>query len=163
MCGATFTYALSQEPPHAQNMSAAAVLPTQTVFASFVRLHIAQLQAADPPQCPLQYLRGVPHLRPRTATIAAAARIRNTIICATHGFFQSHGFKCLSTPLMTTSDCEGAGEMFQVAALCIPLIARTIVVKMPFQGLGRNFGMHHVWYLASCRVPTMRCKSKSNP
>ena len=55
------------------------------------------------------------HLRPRTNTIGAVARIRNALSWATHEFFQSHGFLYLHTPLITTSDCEGAGEMFQVA------------------------------------------------
>ena len=56
------------------------------------------------------------HLRPRTNTIGAVARIRNALSWATHDFFQSHGFLYLHTPLITTSDCEGAGEMFQVPA-----------------------------------------------
>ena len=55
------------------------------------------------------------HLRPRTNTIGAVARIRNALSWATHDFFQSHGFLYLHTPLITTSDCEGAGEMFQVS------------------------------------------------
>ena len=54
------------------------------------------------------------HLRPRTNTIGAVARIRNALSWATHDFFQTHGFLYLHTPLITTSDCEGAGEMFQV-------------------------------------------------
>lgn len=57
------------------------------------------------------------HLRPRTNTIGAVARIRNALSWATHDFFQSHGFLYLHTPLITTSDCEGAGEMFQVIFL----------------------------------------------
>ena len=58
------------------------------------------------------------HLRPRTNTIGAVARIRNALSWATHDFFQTHGFLYLHTPLITTSDCEGAGEMFQVLPLC---------------------------------------------
>ena len=63
-----------------------------------------------------QFLRGLMHLRPRTNTIGAVARIRNALSWATHDFFQSHGFLYLHTPLITTSDCEGAGEMFQVSS-----------------------------------------------
>ena len=74
---------------------------------------------ADLPTCAAQFLRGMMHLRPRTNTIAAVARIRNALSKATHDFFQTHGFLYLHTPLITTSDCEGAGEMFQVAASCM--------------------------------------------
>ncbi|CAL5224923.1 g7691 [Coccomyxa viridis] len=65
----------------------------------------------------MEFLRGMMHLRPRTNTIAAVARIRNALSKATHDFFQTHGFLYLHTPLITTSDCEGAGEMFQVTTL----------------------------------------------
>ncbi|CAK0787728.1 hypothetical protein CVIRNUC_010950 [Coccomyxa viridis] len=65
----------------------------------------------------MEFLRGLMHLRPRTNTIGAVARIRNALSWATHDFFQSHGFLYLHTPLITTSDCEGAGEMFQVTTL----------------------------------------------
>ena len=61
-----------------------------------------------------EFLRGLMHLRPRTNTIGAIARIRNALAMATHEFFQSNGFLYVHTPLITTSDCEGAGEMFQV-------------------------------------------------
>ena len=61
------------------------------------------------------------HLRPRTDIIAAATRVRDTVSWAIRDFFHLHGFRDLHTPSITTSDCEGAGEMFQVAALCIIL------------------------------------------
>lgn len=64
----------------------------------------------------MENLRGFMHLRPRTNTIGAIARIRNALALATHDFFQSHGFLYVHTPLITCSDCEGAGEMFQVWA-----------------------------------------------
>jgi len=57
------------------------------------------------------------HLRPRTALIACAARVRNALAFATHCFFQENGFNYVHTPLITASDCEGAGEMFQVTTL----------------------------------------------
>ncbi|CAI5525590.1 unnamed protein product [Closterium sp. Naga37s-1] len=65
----------------------------------------------------LEYLRSVMHLRPRTNTIAAVARIRNALAFATHTFFQKHGFLYVHTPIVTTNDCEGAGEMFHVTTL----------------------------------------------
>jgi len=63
----------------------------------------------------LEYLRSVSHLRARTNTIASVSRIRNGLSFATHTFFQKHGFQYIHTPIITCSDCEGAGEMFQVS------------------------------------------------
>eukprot|EP00753_Platysulcus_tardus_P006174 PLAT14013.1.p1 GENE.PLAT14013.1~~PLAT14013.1.p1 ORF type:complete len:743 (+),score=400.85 PLAT14013.1:1-2229(+) len=65
----------------------------------------------------LEYLRSVAHLRCRTDTISAVVRVRNACCFATHKFFQDHGFKYIHTPLITASDCEGAGEMFSVSTL----------------------------------------------
>lgn len=61
-----------------------------------------------------EFLREKMHLRPRSNTIAVVARIRNALAYATHKFFQDKGFLYVHTPLITASDCEGAGEMFQV-------------------------------------------------
>jgi asparaginyl-tRNA synthetase len=63
----------------------------------------------------LDYLRQFPHLRPRTKTIAAVARVRNAMSIATHDFFQDHGFKYVQTPVLTGNDCEGAGETMSVS------------------------------------------------
>ncbi|XP_010483144.1 PREDICTED: asparagine--tRNA ligase, cytoplasmic 1 [Camelina sativa] len=65
----------------------------------------------------LEFLRDMLHLRPRTNSISAIARIRNALAFATHSFFQEHSFLYVHTPIITTSDCEGAGEMFQVTTL----------------------------------------------
>ncbi|KAI8475840.1 MAG: hypothetical protein J3K34DRAFT_16650 [Monoraphidium minutum] len=65
----------------------------------------------------LEFLREKAHLRPRTNTIGAVARIRNALAFATHSFFQSRGFYYVHTPIVTASDCEGAGEMFAVTTL----------------------------------------------
>ena len=65
----------------------------------------------------LEYLRTVPHLRPRTNTFQAVFRVRSLIAYAIHTFFQERGFVYVHTPLITGSDCEGAGEMFQVTTL----------------------------------------------
>lgn len=66
---------------------------------------------------PLDILRSFAHLRARTNTFGAMARVRNACAMATHLFFNSLGFVYLHTPLITASDCEGAGEMFQVTTL----------------------------------------------
>jgi asparaginyl-tRNA synthetase len=77
-----------------------------------------------PPDYPLQkkkhtfeYLREIAHLRPRTNTIGAVARLRSSLSCAVHAFFQERGFFYVHTPIITASDCEGAGEMFRVSTL----------------------------------------------
>ncbi len=64
-----------------------------------------------------EFLREIAHLRPRTNTIGAVARVRNTLSYAIHKFFQENGFLYVHTPILTSSDCEGAGEMFQVTTL----------------------------------------------
>jgi asparaginyl-tRNA synthetase len=65
----------------------------------------------------LEYLREVAHLRPRTNTLAAVTRIRNRLAQATHRFFDEQGYFWIHTPIITTSDCEGAGELFRVSTL----------------------------------------------
>ena len=64
-----------------------------------------------------EYLRTVAHLRPRTNTFSAVFRVRSMIAYAIHQFFQKRGFVYVHTPIITASDCEGAGEMFQVTTL----------------------------------------------
>lgn len=65
----------------------------------------------------LEYLRSLAHLRPRTNTVAAVARVRSVLAGALHAFFQQRGFVYVQTPLITASDCEGAGELFRVTTL----------------------------------------------
>lgn len=64
-----------------------------------------------------EYLRTIAHLRPRTNKYGAAFRVRSALSYAIHKFFQERGFKYVHTPIITGSDCEGAGEMFQVTTL----------------------------------------------
>lgn len=64
-----------------------------------------------------EYLRQVAHLRPRTNTFGAIARVRHTLAMAVHRFFHERGFLWIHTPIITASDCEGAGEMFRVSTL----------------------------------------------
>ena len=82
------------------------------------------LEGASDPDYPLQkkrhtfeYLRTIPHLRARTNTFQAVFRVRSLIAYAIHTFFMERGFVYVHTPLITSSDCEGAGEMFQVTTL----------------------------------------------
>ncbi len=72
----------------------------------------------------LEFLREIAHLRPRTNTIGAAARMRDEMAYAVHTFFHDRGFRYVHTPLITASDCEGAGEMFQVTTLDLDAIAK---------------------------------------
>ncbi|MDR1383943.1 MAG: asparagine--tRNA ligase [Planctomycetaceae bacterium] len=65
----------------------------------------------------LEFLRSIAHLRVRTNTFGAVARIRNTVSYSTHRFFQESGFVYVHTPIITASDCEGAGQMFRVTSL----------------------------------------------
>jgi len=73
----------------------------------------------------LEFLRGIAHLRPRTNTISAVTRVRNALSMAIHQFFQERGFLFIHTPIITASDCEGAGEMFQVTTLPLDQIPKT--------------------------------------
>jgi asparaginyl-tRNA synthetase len=91
-----------------------------------VELSAEQLEVygwADPENYPLQkkrhsfeFLRTIAHLRPRTNSLGAIARIRSSLSYGIHTFFQDRGFTHVHTPIITTSDCEGAGEMFRITA-----------------------------------------------
>ncbi len=72
----------------------------------------------------LEFLREIAHLRPRTNTFGAVARMRSQMAFAIHSFYQERGFNYVHTPIITASDCEGAGEMFQVTTLDLERIAR---------------------------------------
>ncbi|MDY4069198.1 MAG: asparagine--tRNA ligase [Lachnospiraceae bacterium] len=72
-----------------------------------------------------EYLRTIAHLRPRTNTFQAVFRVRSLIAYAIHQFFQERDFVYVHTPLITGSDCEGAGEMFQVTTMDLDNIPRT--------------------------------------
>lgn len=85
---------------------------------------ITIIGVCDPEVYPLQkkrhsfeFLRSIAHLRPRTNTIGAVTRVRSALAYATHKFFQDNGFLYVQTPIITASDCEGAGEMFRVTTL----------------------------------------------
>ena len=83
-----------------------------------------------------EYLRTISHLRPRTNTFQAVFRVRSLIAYAIHSFFMERGFVYVHTPLITGSDCEGAGEMFQVTTLDLTNVPRTEEGKVDF---GQDF------------------------
>lgn len=80
----------------------------------------------------IEYLREVAHLRPRTNLIGAVARVRHTLSQALHRFFHENGYVWVSTPLITASDTEGAGEMFRVSTLDLENLPRTAEGKVDF-------------------------------
>ena len=90
------------------------------------------IEGVSTPDYPLQkkrhsfeYLRTIAHLRPRTNTFAAVFRVRSMIAYAIHKFFQERGFVYVHTPIITGSDCEGAGEMFKVTTLDMDNLPKT--------------------------------------
>lgn len=72
-----------------------------------------------------EYLRTVAHLRPRTNTFGAVTRVRTVLANAIHNYFFEQGFQWINTPVITASDCEGAGELFRVSALDMANLPRT--------------------------------------
>ena len=80
----------------------------------------------------MEYLREVAHLRSRTNVIGAAARVRHTVAQAIHRFFHERGFFWVNTPIITASDCEGAGELFRVSTLDMANLPRTPDGKIDF-------------------------------
>ena len=97
-----------------------------------IRAESIRLVGACPGDYPLQkkrhtleYLRTIQHLRPRANTFQAVFRVRSVLAAAVHEFFQQRGFVYVHTPILTGSDCEGAGEMFQVTTLPVGDAPRT--------------------------------------
>ena len=86
----------------------------------------------QPKQHTLEYLREVAHLRPRTNTFGAVARVRHSAAMAIHRFFTDEGFVWVNTPIITASDAEGAGQMFRVSTLDLANLPRTPDGKLDF-------------------------------
>ena len=80
----------------------------------------------------LEYLRTIAHLRPRTNTFSAAYRVRSAAAYAIHKFFQEQGFIYAHTPIITGSDCEGAGEMFTITTLNLEKVPKTADGKVDY-------------------------------
>lgn len=97
-----------------------------------IQAESVDIEGSSTPDYPLQkkrhtleYLRTMPHLRPRTNTFMAVFRVRSVLAYAIHKFYQERGFVYVNTPLITASDCEGAGEMFQVTTLDMDRLAKS--------------------------------------
>ena len=117
----------------------AAIIVKGTLVATPQAKQPFEIQAAEvtvegvsAPDYPLQkkrhsmeYLRTISHLRPRTNTFQAVFRVRSLCAYAIHQFFQERDFVYVNTPLITGSDCEGAGEMFQVTTMDLDNIPKT--------------------------------------
>ena len=94
--------------------------------------HVIVHGLADPETYPLQkknhsfeFLRTIGHLRPRTNTFGAVTRVRNCVSRSIHAFFQEEGFLYIQAPIITASDCEGAGEMFKVTTLDLAKVPKS--------------------------------------
>ena len=117
----------------------AAIIVTGTLVATpqakqpfEIQADTVEVEGASAPDYPLQkkrhsmeFLRTISHLRPRTNTFQAVFRIRSLAAYAIHKFFQERGFVYVNTPLITGSDCEGAGEMFRVTTLDMDNLPKT--------------------------------------
>ena len=122
----------------AQNVGAALIVKGTVVLTPDakqpleVKAHAIQVEGKSTPDYPLQkkrhsveFLRTIQHLRPRTNLFSATFRVRSVAAYAVHEFFQSRGFVYVQTPIITGSDCEGAGEMFQVTTLDLNNVPKT--------------------------------------
>jgi asparaginyl-tRNA synthetase len=148
-----------------------------------MRASSVRVLGAAPQDYPLQkkhhsfeFLREIGHLRPRTNTIAAVARLRSSLSLAVHRFFQERGFFYVHTPVITTSDCEGAGEMFRVTTLDIenPPRSENNAVDFTKDFFGKKAGLTvsgqleaEIYAMALGRVytfgPTFRAENSNTP
>ncbi len=108
-----------------------------------IQAESVEIEGASAPDYPLQkkrhsleFLRTISHLRPRTNTFQAVFRVRSLAAYAIHKFFQERGFVYVHTPLITGSDCEGAGEMFRVTTLDMQNLPMTEEGRVDY---GRDF------------------------
>jgi len=129
----------------AQNVGAALIVTGSVVLTPEakqpfeLKAEEIRVEGTSTPDYPLQkkrhspeFLRTIQHLRPRTNLFSAVFRVRSAAAYAIHNFFQSRGFVYIHTPIITASDCEGAGEMFRVTALDPENPPRTADGKVDF-------------------------------
>jgi asparaginyl-tRNA synthetase len=123
-----------------------------------------------------EFLRGIAHLRPRTNALGAVARLRSDMSFAVHRFFHERGFYCIHTPIITASDCEGAGAMFRVSSLELENPPRNADGRIDFTKdfFGKPAGLTvsgqleaEIYALALGRVytfgPTFRAENSNTP
>jgi asparaginyl-tRNA synthetase len=125
------------------SIAATGVLVESPAKGQAVELKVAAIQlygTADPASYPLQkkghtleFLREISHLRVRSNTFGAVFRVRNALTHAIHTFFQERDFIYVQTPIITTSDCEGAGQMFSVTTLNLQQTPRAADGKFDWQ------------------------------
>ena len=134
-----YTDALSNFAEISKLNVGAAIIATGTIVATpnakqpfEMQAEKVEIEGVSSPDYPLQakrhtleYLRTIPHLRARTNTFEAVFRVRSVAAYAIHTFFQERGFTYVHTPLITGSDCEGAGEMFQVTTMDLNNVPKT--------------------------------------
>jgi asparaginyl-tRNA synthetase len=129
--------------------SGCAVIATGTLVPSEGKGQALEIQAQtvevvgwvdDPETYPIakkrhtfEYLRTMAHLRPRTNTFGAITRVRTVLANAIHNYFFDHGFQWINTPIVTASDCEGAGEMFRVSTLDLANLPKTADGSINFE------------------------------
>ena len=129
----------------AQNVGAALIVKGTVVLTPEakqpleVKAASIEIEGKSTPDYPLQkkrhsveFLRTIQHLRPRTNLFSATFRVRSVAAQAVHTFFQNRGFVYVQTPIITGSDCEGAGEMFRVTTLDLDNLPRTADGKVDF-------------------------------
>ncbi len=118
------------------------LVPTPQAKQPFeIHADAVEVEGESTPDYPLQkkrhtfeYLRTISHLRPRTNTFQAVFRVRSLLAYAIHQYFQERGFVYVHTPLITGSDCEGAGEMFQVTTMDLADIKKLPDGKVDYSG-----------------------------
>jgi len=125
------------------SIAASGILVESPAKGQAVELKVAAIRiygGADPATYPLQkkghsleFLREISHLRVRSNTFGAAFRVRNALTHAIHAFFQERDFIYVQTPIITTSDCEGAGQMFGVTTLHVQQPPRSADGKIDWQ------------------------------
>ena len=139
----------------AQNVGAALIVKGTVVLTPDakqpleVKAHSIEVEGKSTPDYPLQkkrhsveFLRTIQHLRPRTNLFSATFRVRSVAAYAIHKFFQERGFVYIHTPIITASDCEGAGEMFRVTTLDLDHVPKnedgTVDYSQDFFGKSAN-------------------------
>jgi asparaginyl-tRNA synthetase len=125
------------------SISASGALVASPAKGQAVELKVSSIHvygSADAATYPLQkkghtleFLREISHLRVRSNTFGAVFRVRNALTHAIHTFFQDRGFLYVQTPIITTSDCEGAGQMFGVTTLNLQQAPRAVDGKVDWQ------------------------------